>query len=187
MARKFKGRFPKLPVCLGMDSLYACGPVFDLCGGYGWRYIIRFKDGSIKTVAEEFHALKGIEPEQSWTRTNQGSTQAYGYVLKIPYRAHELNMAEFAQSDMPYPFVFITDLPITRRNCAQLVEDGKRRWKIENEGFNVQKNHGFGISHLFSKNYTAIKNHYYLIQIGHMSSNTGSDVSVFHAVTSVGR
>ena len=168
MAKKLKGRFPRLPICLGMDSLYACGPVFDLCRGHGWRYIIRFKDGSIKTVAEEFHALKDVEPEQSWARTNQGSTQTYKYVLKIPYQAHELNIAEFTQSDMPHPFVFITDLPIARRNCAQLVEDGRRRWKIENEGFNVQKNHGFGICHLFSKNYTAIKNHYFLIQIGHM-------------------
>ena len=69
---------------------------------------------------------------------------------------------------MEHSFVFVTELPITRRNCAQLVEDGRRRWKIENEGFNVQKNHGYGICHMFSRNYTAIKNHYYLIQVGHM-------------------
>jgi len=168
MAKKLKGRFPRLPICLGMDSLYACGPVFDLCREYGWHYIIRFKDGSIKTVAEEFHALKGIEPEQSWSRTVEGLIQTYSYVLKIPYQAHELNVVEFIQSDMPHPFVFITDLPITRRNCEQLVNDGRVRWKIENEGFNVQKNHGFGICHLFSRDYRAIKNHYFLIQIGHM-------------------
>ena len=168
MAKKFKERFPKLPICLGMDSLYACGPVFDLCKEYGWHYIIRFKDGSIKTVAEEFHALKDIEPKQSWTKANPESTQTYKYVLKIQYQAHEVNVAEFTQSDLPHPFVFITDLPLSRRNCAQFVEDGRRRWKIENEGFNVQKNHGMGICHLFCKNYTAIKNHYFLIQIGHM-------------------
>ena len=42
------------------------------------------------------------------------------------------------------------------------------RWKIENEGFNTQKNQGYYLEHLFSKNYQGIKNHYYLIQIGHM-------------------
>ena len=94
--------------------------------------------------------------------------QTYRYVLKIPYQAFELNIVEFIQSDLPHPFVFITDLPMTRRNCIQLVEDGRRRWQIENEGFNEQKNHGLGLNHMFSENYTAMKNHYFLIQIGHM-------------------
>ncbi len=39
---------------------------------------------------------------------------------------------------------------------------------VENEGFNTQKNQGYYLEHLFSKNYQGIKNHYYLIQIGHM-------------------
>lgn len=42
------------------------------------------------------------------------------------------------------------------------------RWKIENEGFNTQKKHGYYLEHRYSKNYQAYKNHYYLIQIGHM-------------------
>ena len=164
MAEKLKKNFPRLPICLGMDSLYAAGPVFDLCKSYGWHYIIRFKDGSIKTVAEEFHALKDIEPEQTWTENGK----TYKFVLKIPYQTHELNVVELSQNDLPHPFVFLTDLIITRRNCEQLVTDGRKRWKIENEGFNEQKNNGFGLTHMFSKNYTAIKHHYFLIQIGHM-------------------
>ena len=59
-------------------------------------------------------------------------------------------------------------MPVTRKNIADLVERGMMRWKIENEGFNVQKKHGYGLEHLYSKNYQAVKNHYYLIQIGHM-------------------
>ncbi len=42
------------------------------------------------------------------------------------------------------------------------------RWKIENEGFNAQKRHGYGLEHLYSRKYQEVKNHYYLIQIGHM-------------------
>lgn len=44
------------------------------------------------------------------------------------------------------------------------------RWKIENEGFNAQKKYGYSLGHLYSKNYQALKNHYYLLQIGHMIS-----------------
>jgi hypothetical protein len=170
LAKKLKKQFPRLPICLGLDSLYAAGPVFDLCKEYNWRYIIRFKEGSIKSLAEEFHALKDIEPDQTWERNEKGISKVYKYVLKIPYQAHELNIVEYNQSDMEYPFVFITDLPISRRNCEQLVIDGRCRWKIENEGFNEQKNGGFGLEHMFCEDYNAIKNHYFLIQIGHMIS-----------------
>jgi hypothetical protein len=170
LADTLKKRFPKLPICLGMDSLYAAGPVFDLCKENNWRYIIRFKDGSIKSIAEEFRALKDMEPEQAWSQTDGDITKAYRYVIKIPYQAHELNMVECEQSDKEHPFVFITDLPITKRNCESFVADGRRRWKIENEGFNEQKNGGFGLSHIFCEDYNAIKNHYFLIQIGHMIS-----------------
>lgn len=45
---------------------------------------------------------------------------------------------------------------------------GRKRWKIENEGFNIQKNGTFDIGHLYSKNVTAIKVHYLMIQIAHM-------------------
>lgn len=170
LSKKLKEQFPKLPICLGMDSLYAAGPVLDLCKKNGWHYIIRFKDGSIKSVAEEFHTLKEMETSQVWTRIDEGITKTYKYVLRIPYQNHELNIVECAQSDKEYPFVFITDLSVTKRNCEQLVADGRRRWKIENEGFNEQKNGGFGLKHMFSENYNAIKNHYFLIQIGHMIS-----------------
>lgn len=42
---------------------------------------------------------------------------------------------------------------------------GRKRWKIENEGFNIQKNHRYEITHANSRNYNAMKNHYLLVQI----------------------
>ena len=44
---------------------------------------------------------------------------------------------------------------------------GRKRWKIENEGFYTQKHRTFNISHLNSRNDTAIKNHYLFIQFAH--------------------
>jgi len=35
---------------------------------------------------------------------------------------------------------------------------GGKRWKIENEGFNIQKNHGYNLHHLYSKDTKAMKN-----------------------------
>jgi hypothetical protein len=168
LADKLFRYFPRLSICLTMDSLYACAPVFDVCRRNHWRFIIRFKDGSIPTVAEEFHALKEMEPSQSIVKTQVDVTTTCRYVTNIPYQSHMLNIVEYIQSDLAYPFVFITDLPVSSRNCESLASDGRRRWKIENEGFNIQKNHGYELTHLFSQNDTAMKNHYLLTQIGHM-------------------
>lgn len=67
-------------------------------------------------------------------------------------------------------FWFLTSLPVSQKNVSDLVARGRMRWKIENEGFNMQKRNGYYLEHLFSKKYQGIKNHYYLIQIGHMIS-----------------
>ena len=35
-------------------------------------------------------------------------------------------------------------------SIKEIVKAGRKRWKIENEGFNTQKNHGYEIHHLKS-------------------------------------
>ena len=62
----------------------------------------------------------------------------------------------------------MTDLAISNKNIEETIKIGRRRWKIENEGFNVQKNGTFNISHLYSKNSISIKVHYLMIQIAHI-------------------
>lgn len=57
---------------------------------------------------------------------------------------------------------------IDKGKQEEIVKTGRERWKIENEGFNVQKHHGYFIEHVFSRNYNAMKNHYLLAQIAHM-------------------
>jgi len=64
--------------------------------------------------------------------------------------------------------VYITDLSITDKNIEETMYLGRKRWKIENEGFNIQKNGTFDIGHLYSKDTIAIKVHYLMIQIAHI-------------------
>ena len=46
-----------------------------------------------------------------------------------------------------------------------MIEAARGRWKIENEGFNNQKNGIYDIEHLNSRHPNAMKNHYLLTQI----------------------
>ena len=49
-----------------------------------------------------------------------------------------------------------------------MVSAGRGRWKIENEGFNIQKNGGFNLEHAYSTGDWQIKNFYVLLQIAHL-------------------
>ena len=62
-------------------------------------------------------------------------------------------------------FVWVTDIRITQKNLKDMIRAGRARWKIENEGFNNQKNGIYKIEHLCSKNQNAMKCHYLITQI----------------------
>lgn len=49
-----------------------------------------------------------------------------------------------------------------------MIGAARGRWKIENEGFNNQKNGIYEIEHLNSRNSNAMKNHYLLTQVAYI-------------------
>lgn len=61
-------------------------------------------------------------------------------------------------------FEWITDIEVNERNIEELIKTGRGRWKIENEGYNNQKNGIYRIVHLNGRNTNAMKNHYLLTQ-----------------------
>jgi len=64
-------------------------------------------------------------------------------------------------------YTWITSFKITEKNKEYIVYYGRQRWRIENEGFNIQKNATFDIEHTYSRNYNATKAHYFFIQFAH--------------------
>lgn len=179
---KIKKNFPKLPICLTADSLYAAEGFFKKCNDYNWKYIVRFKSGSIPTLYKEFQTLaklseNSIKTEYT-TQNGQHKTEKCNFVNDIDYKDLKLNLLEYEEIEYEEKninkkcrkFVFITNLKITKKNQMGIAEYGRKRWKIENEGFDIQKNHGYELEHNFSNDYMALKNHYLLIQIGHMIS-----------------
>lgn len=63
--------------------------------------------------------------------------------------------------------MWIVSFEITDKNSKEIIYFGRQRWRIENEGFNTQKNGTFDIEHMYSQNYNAIKAHYFFIQFAH--------------------
>ena len=160
LAKKIKKEYPKLKIIISGDALYANKPVLEICKENGWKYIIRFKEGAIPSLYNEF--------EMVVTKANESTIEDYEYVTGLDYQEEKVNIIKYTDNKKGTEFVYITDLPITNKNIKATINIGRRRWKIENEGFNIQKNGTFDIGHLYSKNQVAIKVHYLMIQIAHI-------------------
>ena len=137
------------------------------------KYLIRFKAGSIPGIYEEYESLKKYTEKENHRREiRNGKEVSWNHVEGIDYRGYGVNVAEYREKAgrKETQFYFITDLPIKKGKAVEIAEYGRRRWKIENEGFNTQKKQGYHLEHRYSHSYQGTKTHYYLIRIGHMIS-----------------
>ncbi len=88
LAERLKARFPRLPILLSMDGLFAGGPTFSLCRRYGWKFMIVLKDDDLPSVNEEFDALSKLRPENRlvWRTGKQAQVkQVFRWVDDIAY------------------------------------------------------------------------------------------------------
>jgi len=117
-------------------------------------------------------------PEQKRTTTLPDKTRrVYRWVEQLPYRDSEkrswilgaILCEETSTSGEKTTFAWLTNLAVNRDSVMAIADQvGRLRQKIENEGFNVQKNSGLNLEHVFSQNWDHAKAYYYLLQIGHL-------------------
>jgi hypothetical protein len=66
-------------------------------------------------------------------------------------------------------WAWATDLPVNRRTVAAIAaRGGRKRWCIENEGFNTQKGSELRLGHAYSHGEEQRKAFYYLLQRAHL-------------------
>jgi len=171
LAEKLKAAFPQLPICITTDALYPCKGMFEVCRRLGWHFIMRFKDGVIPALAKQFRTQVKKRPEQSVHDVGgDGAGLDYRFASDLEYEGFNINAVDLKDSRVKHPFWFITDYPMSKHSCKSIAEHGRRRWSIENQGFKRQKKHGYHLTHMFCKDYTAMKIHYLLIQVAHTIS-----------------
>jgi hypothetical protein len=183
LAPRLKAAFPRLPILLTLDGLYACGPVFQICADHGWKFMIVLSDKDLPTVNQEFDGLSGLQPANrlSFYRGKQREIfQDFRWVDEIRYtdtqnREHMVHVIECIETkpgkqgcDLTSIWKWVTNLKVSKANVIALANDGgRRRWKIENQGFNAQKTGGYRLEHTYSTDPNAAKIFYYLLQIAH--------------------
>jgi len=179
LAPRLKKRFPKLPICLALDGLFANGDIFALCEEYGWKYFISLKDKDLVTVNEEFDYLSKLQTENhlSWRTGKKAEIrQEFSWAEEIDYtdskkKKHQLNVVQCLETEKEKTtkFKWLTNFKINKSNVIELCNFGGRlRWVIENQGFNSQKTGGYHLEHPYSQNMKTFKAFYFLMQIAHL-------------------
>jgi hypothetical protein len=177
LAAQLKRDFPQTWLCLAADALMACGPVFQTCQDNQWHYVLTFKPGQLPAVWEDFQGLLALCPGQVRRMTTpDGRHLEYRWVNGLSYvddegRTHTFNAIQCIQTqdEERTTFAWITDWTVSAENVIPIAQRGGRnRWKIENEGFNTQKNGGYELEHVYGAKEDVLKCYYFLLQIAHM-------------------
>lgn len=144
------------PVYLG-DDLYACQPVCRAMLDSGGDFLLTAKPASHQTLYEYLDGIRAPTRRATSGTGTQRRIHHYRWMTDLPLRdgddALRVNWLQITSArpdgTVTYRGAFVTSLPVERANVAELADCARARWKIENETFNVLKQHGYHLEHNF--------------------------------------
>jgi hypothetical protein len=178
LTARLKAQFPRLPICLLLDGLYAGGPTFSRCEKYAWQYLITLTSADLPQLQSTLAFLdaQGVTATRQIPGAPSHDAQTFHWWTALEYQdstrkrhtLHVLRCETTTPQGQTTIWQWLTSFFPPPHNVASLANQGGRlRWKIENEGFNVQKNGGYALEHPFSHDENAGKIFYLLLQIAH--------------------
>jgi hypothetical protein len=174
LADKIKRHFPQTPFGLLLDALYADQNVMRRALGHGWDFAITFKDSDMPALWREAQSLLALSPGQRATihlPKDQG-TREVRWINGLDYAGLSLSAIFQTERDpagnILRQFAHLTGRPIDPGNAWKVAAAARLRWRCENEGFNVLKNGGFALEHVYSRNPAAAKHYFLLMLTAHL-------------------
>jgi hypothetical protein len=89
--------FPRLPIILLLDGLYANGPIMQRCRQFNWQFMIVLKSGGLPSVWQEFESLKPLQPKNRHDRR-----QRFCRLLDKPLQLQRISIQHAVQLK-PFP------------------------------------------------------------------------------------
>ena len=128
LAPRIKKNYPKQKFIITGDALYATTPMIDICKENKWHYIFNLKKDRLKQVYEEF--------QDNVNYKNETNKENYKLSCGIKFKGNIFNALSYQeiQNDKLVIFNYITNLKVDNHNIEEIINMGRRRWKIENEG-----------------------------------------------------
>jgi hypothetical protein len=171
---KLRRLYPQTPFWLLLDALYADQNVLRAAVGNRWDVAISFKQSDMPALWAEAQSLLALSPGQARTvifPADQGSLHLR-WINDLQYQGMNLSAIFQTEKDktgtITGSFAHLCCRPIDWRNSEDFADASRQRWRCENEGFNVLKNGGFALEHVYSRNPVAAKGYVLLMLIAHL-------------------
>lgn len=205
LAERLHRHFPKLPITVLLDGLYANGPVMALCRKYHWEFMIVLQDDALGLVWREANALHKLHPEQEHTQTWKGRCQKFWWVndiihdygpggrqkLKIHVVVCEERWEETGQQgeiiSKMSRHAWLSSEPLSVKNihtrCNLMA---RQRWGIENDILQ-EKHQGYHYEHAFAHDWNALCGYHYLMHLAHLLNELAQNsIGVVDQVREIG-
>ena len=176
LAKRLRAEHRQLKICLAGDDLYAHEPFILNLREWRMDFVLVAKPTS---HAELFDWVEDLDRlgecvQGKWEEGPACKRRYFEYRIatQVPLtQAGQVmvNLVEVwerhKQGKLMYHNSWVTDFAVTAENAAQIIGLGRSRWKIENEQFNVQKNHGYELEHNYGHGQQRLSMVFYLLNL----------------------
>jgi hypothetical protein len=173
---RLRQEHPQMALILIGDDLYAHVPFVEQVAQLRQHFVFVAKPSSHPTLMAAVAAAEstGQSHTGQWTEGSgaRQRTYTYRFVRHVPLSLESAVRVTYvevwehtAQGKPLYHNSWITDLDVEAANVAVVVQIGRTRWKIENEQFNVHKNHGYELTHNYGHGQQSLSMVFYLLNL----------------------
>jgi hypothetical protein len=176
LVKRLRAEHRQLAMCIVGDDLYGHEPLIVELQRLRLCFVLVAKPSShpalFAQVAEREQG--GVCGHGTWTEGTGPRRRTFTYrtaadlalTQSETVRVNFLEVWEQRPAGMVgYHNSWVTDFAVTPETVAAIVGIGRSRWKIENEQFNVQKNHGYELEHNYGHGQQTLSMVFYLLNL----------------------
>lgn len=176
LIQRLRQEHRQLPLLIAGDDLYAHEPFILDLRALRLSFVLVAKPEShqelyawVEDLDRLGHCVKG-----KWEEGPRAQRRYFEYrsASQVPLTKSDkvfVNFVEVWERDKAgqviYHNAWVTDFEVRAENVAIIIGIGRSRWKIENEQFNVQKNHGYELEHNYGHGEHGLSLVFYLLNL----------------------
>jgi hypothetical protein len=176
LVKRLRAEHRQLAMCLVGDDLYGHEPLIAELQRLRLRFVLVAKPSSHPALFAQIaeREQRGACAHGTWTDGTGPRRRTFTYrsTTDVPLTQSGTVRVNFLEvweqrpdGTVGYHNSWVTDFAVTPETVAAIVGIGRSRWKIENEQFNVQKNHGYELEHNYGHGQQTLSMVCYLLNL----------------------
>ena len=176
LVKRLRAEHRQLAMCLVGDDLYGHEPLIAELQRLRMRFVLVAKPSSHAALFAQLEEReqRGECGRGTWTEGTgpRRRTFAYRSAAALSLTQSGVVRVNFLEvweqrpdGTVGYHNSWVTDFVVTSETVAAIVGIGRSRWKIENEQFNVHKNHGYELEHNYGHGQQTLSMVFYLLNL----------------------